>query len=476
MATLIGIVSQVVGEVFAVAGDGVRRPLVEGDRVFTGEQLVTGAGGAVAITLDRGGELTLGRDSNLMLDVQMLADIGGDNAAAPAVQAATGDQDLTDIEQLQAAIEAGVDPTTALEAPAAGPGAGGAGGGGGHSFVLLGETAGALDPVIGFPTEGLGGVPEFPEPDIEQIDELPTVLPDDEPNTPQIILGERQSVSESALAAGSNADSNGEFASGTFRLAHADGLSTLQSLTINGLTVSIVSLVGASFVGEHGTLTITGYDGVTGLVSYSYELTSPADSNSGNPAGVFVLSASDGTQSSAPASIVIEIVDDVPNAVDDSNSIGEDTIAPISGNVLTNDLHANGQPGAVAPISLVRWSSTAASYGTFTDTGNGTYSYLLDNSNPLVQALDDGESLTETFSYTMQDADGDPDTATLTITITGSNDIPQISVDPGNDGANDQVFEAGLANGSAAAGNGEFASGTFTLSDADGLDDLESVT
>ena len=50
MATLIGVVSQVVGEVFAVAGDGTRRPLVEGDRVYAGEQLVTGAGGAVAVT------------------------------------------------------------------------------------------------------------------------------------------------------------------------------------------------------------------------------------------------------------------------------------------------------------------------------------------------------------------------------------------------------------------------------------------
>jgi len=77
MATLIGIVSQVVGEVFAVAGDGTRRLLVEGDRVFAGEQLVAGAAGAIAVTLAGGGELTLGRDSNLMLNAQMLADTRG---------------------------------------------------------------------------------------------------------------------------------------------------------------------------------------------------------------------------------------------------------------------------------------------------------------------------------------------------------------------------------------------------------------
>ncbi|MDM8351265.1 VCBS domain-containing protein, partial [Pseudomonas sp. sp1636] len=152
---------------------------------------------------------------------------------------------------------------------------------------------------------------------------------------------------------------------------------------------------------------------------------------------------SDGTASSAPASIVIEIVDDVPHAVDDSNSIAEDTLTPITGNVLTNDLHANGQPGADTPTSFVSWISTAATYGTFSDTGNGTYSYSLNNANPAVQGLDVGESLSETFSYTMQDADGDTATATLTITITGSNDVPVLTVDPGNQGTNDRVFEAG---------------------------------
>ena len=48
------------------------------------------------------------------------------------------------------------------------------------------------------------------------------------------------------------------------------------------------------------------------------------------------------------------------------------------------------------------------------------------------------------------------------------------TLNPG--GANDVVSEAGLSNGSAAASNSEFAGGTFTLSDADGLDDVASVT
>ncbi|MBN7118994.1 retention module-containing protein [Ectopseudomonas oleovorans] len=167
MATLIGVVSQVVGEVFAVASDGSRRPISEGDRVYAGEQLVTGAAGAVAIAMTNGQQLTLGRDSSMTLDAQMLASSPTSQApTADAPPPVPSDSDLTDVERLQAAIEAGVDPTLEGEATAAGPGAGGGAGGvgGGHSFVLLGEVGGALDPVIGFPTEGLSTGPEFPDP------------------------------------------------------------------------------------------------------------------------------------------------------------------------------------------------------------------------------------------------------------------------------------------------------------------------
>ena len=78
MATLIGIVKAVVGEVFAVAADGSRRMLQEGDRVYAGEELLTGADGAVAITLVNGGELTMGRDSNRMLEPRLLAESAGE--------------------------------------------------------------------------------------------------------------------------------------------------------------------------------------------------------------------------------------------------------------------------------------------------------------------------------------------------------------------------------------------------------------
>lgn len=143
MAKLIGVVTQVIGQVYAVAADGAQRALVEGDRLFVGDQLVTGAEGAVAVHLQNGQDLTLGRDSSQQMSAQLLANQAS-HVDTPEVQAPS-DAQLSDVEQLQKAIAAGDDPTQSAEATAAGPtGTGGVPGaqGGGHSFVLLEEVGG----------------------------------------------------------------------------------------------------------------------------------------------------------------------------------------------------------------------------------------------------------------------------------------------------------------------------------------------
>ncbi|WP_369959560.1 retention module-containing protein [Pseudomonas benzenivorans] len=263
MATLIGVVSQVVGEVFAVAGDGSRRPLFEGDRVYAGEQLVTGATGAVAVALSNGRQLTLGRDSSLSLSEQLLAQsadqVGfGQQSAVDAPSA----QDLSEVEQLQAAIEAGVDPTVAGEATAAGPGAGGAAGsgGGGHSFVLLDETAGAVEPVIGFPTVGLSSGPEFPDPDpavsdddTQPADGTPVVEVEHQDFNGSVIVGPAL-VDEQALANGTNPSSPAEQANGRFIITSPDGVSALEVLDVNGVWIDVTN--GGVVQGKYGILTV----------------------------------------------------------------------------------------------------------------------------------------------------------------------------------------------------------------------------
>ena len=64
-----------------------------------------------------------------------------------------------------------------------------------------------------------------------------------------------------------------------------------------------------------------------------------------------------------------------------------------------------------------------------------------------MQGLGNGQTLTETFNYTMQDADGDPDTATLTITINGTDDGLTVNGLDGV-GAEETVYENDLADGS----------------------------
>ncbi|MFZ3205791.1 MAG: retention module-containing protein [Pseudomonas sp.] len=176
MSLSIGVVHQVIGEVSLVGNDGVKRRLVEGDRVFLGDQLVSGSDGSVAIRLDQGGELAMGSASSLLLSPALLA---GDAGAEP-VDPLTSSAQLREIQELQRAIAAGEDPSTTTEAPAAGAQAGSGGSGsGGHSFVLLQETAGQLEAQIGFDTRSLA----FANLDIA-LHSVPPATASDEPVVP----------------------------------------------------------------------------------------------------------------------------------------------------------------------------------------------------------------------------------------------------------------------------------------------------
>ena len=90
----------------------------------------------------------------------------------------------------------------------------------------------------------------------------------------------------------------------------------------------------------------------------------------------------------------------------------EDT-AFTTGNVLANDVDANGGSLTVASVD------TTGTLGTVTNNGDGTFSY---DPNGAFESLNDGETATDTFAYTLSDGNGGTDTATVTITINGVND------------------------------------------------------
>ncbi len=186
----------------------------------------------------------------------------------------------------------------------------------------------------------------------------------------------------------------------------------------------IVTTTGPQ-AGGYGTLTLN-FDG-----SYSYAL------DSSNPViqalGVgesltetftYSISDSNGGTSSATITITINGTNDGPVANADVAAIAEDTVAPVTGNVLTNDTDIDGDTLAVTTTG-----PQAGSYGSLTLNGDGSYSYSLDNANPDVQGLGNGETLTETFTYFISDGQGGSSSSTLTITITGSNDGPVANPD-----------------------------------------------
>jgi VCBS repeat-containing protein len=117
--------------------------------------------------------------------------------------------------------------------------------------------------------------------------------------------------------------------------------------------------------------------------------------------------------------------------------------SPADGNVLTDGTADTGtaplnvtqtwHPVAATSASVIAGSTSTLNasnvpglYGQLFIGSNGSYRYVLDDSNPMVDALQQGSSLTEVFHYQVNDGNTPPEFgfSTLTITIQGTNDAP----------------------------------------------------
>lgn len=97
----------------------------------------------------------------------------------------------------------------------------------------------------------------------------------------------------------------------------------------------------------------------------------------------------------------------------------------------------NGKVTAIS-AGAVEGSGTAGSvgtalqgqYGSLLINANGSFTYVVNNSDPTVERLNQGDSLTEFFNYTFVDHSGGlTDIAVLSITVEGTNDNPNASDD-----------------------------------------------
>src|SRR5690606_3897859 len=157
---------------------------------------------------------------------------------------------------------------------------------------------------------------------------------------------------------------------------------------------------------------------------YSYTVNGAQDHSAGDDSVLdsFTLTVTDNNGVTASDSLDVLITDTDPVAKDEAHTLVEDSATNIvEGNTLANDSAFDG------PVAFDGWQgSTSAKYGTFTANPDGTYSYVLNNSHPAVNALNKGQKLTETFTYQVKDADGDTATASVTITIKGRTDHPPV--------------------------------------------------
>ncbi|WP_214474126.1 Ig-like domain-containing protein, partial [Mesorhizobium sp. dw_380] len=269
-------------------------------------------------------------------------------------------------------------------------------------------------------------------------------------------------------AAPSSAETSG---TGTISVDAPDGIG---SIVINGVTVTTV---GQHIPGDFGYLTIVSFNPNTGAIEYNYTVTEsvahPIQTTGFDPNDTvpdnFTITVTDVDGDSASTTFAVAIVDDVPTAVADTDSVTEG--GTVSGNVITglgsdgnpagadtkgaDDASVSGATGAGATTVMGGDFHVVGQYGTLTLSPDGTYSYVANSS------ISNASPVTDTFTYTLTDGDGDTSQTTLNITINDGTDPSVVT------NAIITVDEEGLgtanATGSAAATDVENGSGTVSF-------------
>ncbi|WP_085902399.1 DUF5801 repeats-in-toxin domain-containing protein [Kiloniella majae] len=183
------------------------------------------------------------------------------------------------------------------------------------------------------------------------------------------------------------------------------------------------------------------FNTTSGKYVYSqYKALNHNDPNGDTLPVTFEVKLIDGDGDTATADIKINVKDSAPEAVDDVDSVTEDNGLVATGNVVTGYDEASGDSnstdgnadklGADGFRSIV-WANAdnmvvQGLYGTLTVKADGSYSYELDNTKAVVNDLNDGDLLKETFTYTVEDRDGDKSAAELVIDIHGKTDVDPV--------------------------------------------------
>ena len=253
------------------------------------------------------------------------------------------------------------------------------------------------------------------------------------------------STAESAVTNAANkvAEATGDTVSGSMQISAALGI---VSVDVNGVDVTKATNANpVSLTTGKGTLKITGYDPATGKLTYTYTEKGKSQDHSNGKDSVhddFTVTAKNAGGHGSSGKLTIQITDSAPEAKPDTASVTEDKVLEATGNVITG----TGADAVGADVTTVVGVAKGAAnankaiegnvdaevngvYGKITIHADGTYTYTLNNSDPRVNALGQGNTLSDVFSYTIRDSDGDFSTTTITITINGTNDVPVMTND-----------------------------------------------
>ena len=208
-------------------------------------------------------------------------------------------------------------------------------------------------------------------------------------------------------------DTTHTFAASEFGFSDIDDGDSLQSVTITRLPAD-------------GSLTLNGEavtaDQVISVDDIDNLVFSPEANANGSGYADFQFTVSDGGLSSAVQTMTFDV-----NAVSDAAVIsgetsGDSTEDDADTLTVTGVLSVTDQDAGEAQFTAETIDGT---YGSLSIDAEGNWSYSADNSQDAIQALGDGDTLTDTL--TIQSVDGT--TEDIVITINGVNDAAQISGD-----------------------------------------------
>ncbi|MBB1624923.1 hypothetical protein A9974_06695 [Achromobacter sp. UMC71] len=134
----------------------------------------------------------------------------------------------------------------------------------------------------------------------------------------------------------------------------------------------------------------------------------------------FTVTTADGT--TGTVTITINGTNDAPTITGQAaGDVAEDGAREVTGQLTKHD---------VDTTDTHTWSLNndgKGQYGSFTLDQNGKWTYVLDNDSAKVQALAEGQTVTDTITVTVDDGHGGKATQVITVTVTGANDAPTIT-------------------------------------------------